>query len=309
MNRPLGTSSSLDARRDVGPQPGAPDPADRDCGLARLLDLALVLAGVAAVACALTLAVPGLLSGPAVMNGSARGTALVALCAAVPTLLGGVWWARGGATGGMVAVAGAAAYLVYNGFLLVFATPFNEAFLWYVATLGLALWTMVGLCLELWVRTTRLRADPPRWVAVYLWVVVALNALVWLARIVPALFDEHPTSMLAGTGLTTNPVYVQDLAFWLPAISWLAVGVWRRHPPRVALATAATVFWAIEALGVAVDQWMGHRADPVSEVASLTVVPAFLALAVIGLWPLLRLLPTLPAQVLPAPRRTVHHAE
>jgi hypothetical protein len=62
------------AREAVVPVVGAP---------ARLSG---ALAAVAAVAAALTCFVPGVLRGPAVMNGSARGTALVVLCLAVPIL-------------------------------------------------------------------------------------------------------------------------------------------------------------------------------------------------------------------------------
>ena len=51
------------------------------------------------------------------------------------------------------------------------------------------------------------------------------------------------------------------------------------------------MFWTVEAIGVAVDQWMGHRADPESSVVSLTVVPGFAVLAVlsgVALWLSLR---------------------
>jgi hypothetical protein len=41
------------------------------------------------------------------------------------------------------------------------------------------------------------------------------------------------------------------------------------------------VFWLIEDVGVAVDQWMGHRADPASDVASAGAVPMFLVLALV----------------------------
>jgi hypothetical protein len=45
--------------------------------------------------------------------------------------------------------------------------------------------------------------------------------------------------------------------------------------------------WVIEAISVAVDQWLGSRADPASAVASLSMVPAFAVLAVLGLLPLI----------------------
>src|SRR5215510_10434684 len=45
------------------------------------------LAAVAVVACGLTLYLPDVLHGPAAMNGSARGTALVLLVAGLPALM------------------------------------------------------------------------------------------------------------------------------------------------------------------------------------------------------------------------------
>jgi len=44
--------------------------------------------------------------------------------------------------------------------------------------------------------------------------------------------------------------------------------------------------YEIEAIGVAVDQWMGHAADPASTVASAAAVPMFATVFVIGLIPL-----------------------
>jgi hypothetical protein len=60
---------------------------------------------------------------------------------------------------------------------------------------------------------------PVRPVAVYVWVVAALNALAWLGRVVPALASGGQAAFLRGTGLPTSAVYVQDLALWLPFIA------------------------------------------------------------------------------------------
>jgi hypothetical protein len=197
---------------------------------------------------------------------------------------------------GLALATGAAAYLVYNAVLFVFATPFNRAFLVYEAMLGLGIVSLAALGSELWRRVSALSAPPPRWVAVFLWSVVGLNLLVWLSAIVPALLAADPRSMLDGTGLPTNPVYVEDLAFWLPAIGWLALGVWRRHPPRTALASAALWFWLVEAIGVAVDQTWGHHAGPASPVASDAAAVLFACTAVVGAVPLVRLLRCLPGR-------------
>jgi hypothetical protein len=91
---------------------------------------------------------------------------------------------------------------------------------------------------------------------------------------------------LEGTGLTTLPTYVQDLAFWLPSIAVAAVWMWRGMFWGRLFAGAVLVTWVIEAVGVAVDQWMGGAADPTSTVASASIAPMFAALAVIGMVPL-----------------------
>jgi hypothetical protein len=43
--------------------------------------------------------------------------------------------------------------------------------------------------------------------------------------------------------------------------------------------------WVLESASIAADQWYGHAAAPASPVASGALVPAFAALAVVGLIP------------------------
>lgn len=246
--------------------------------------LALVTAGIAVVVGAWTVADPGLLHGPAAMQGSARGTALVLLVVAVPVLVISVWRAGQGSGVALLTWGGALLYVVYNAVLLLFLTPFNSAFLTYVAMLGCALWS-VGYLLtvrELWVVGESLATGPRvRVVAAYLAVVVVLNAAAWLARVVPALDDPYPTPMLAGTGVPTNAIYVQDLAVWLPLLTVAAVACWHRRAWGLLVTGAMLVMLTLEGIGVATDQWFGSRADPTSPAASMTMVPAFAALAVV----------------------------
>ncbi len=254
-------------------------------------------AGVAAlvvVSTVPTFFVDGILNGTPVMNGSARGTALVMLTLALPVLVAGLATSARGSVWGRVAVIGALGYLTYNATLLVYATPFNQLFLAYVALLGLSLWSLVSALLDprpLVVADSRL---PARGIAGFIVAVVALNALAWLRSVVPAL-GEDPPGFLDGTGLTTNPIYVQDLAVWLPALAIVAVLLWRRRPSGVFLAGAGLVFWLLEAVGVAVDQWFGHRADPTSDVASQAGVVLFAVLATATLLPLALWLRSVPA--------------
>ena len=258
------------------------------------LRLAGVLAAVTAMACLTNLLVPDLLSGTAVMNGSAKGTSLVSLLVAVPLLAVYSWRAHLGSTHALMVITGATAYLLYNSVLFLFATPFNQAFLLYVSMLGLSVSTLVGASLALCNRVDELATDVPWWVPGYVWLVVALNTTAWLSRVIPAMLADDPTAWLAGTGLTTNPVIAQDLALWLPVMAWLGWGVWKARPALVALAAAGLLFWVVESLGIAIDQWWGHHADPSSTWASSGAAPIFVALALVGLLPTIRLFHSVP---------------
>ena len=181
---------------------------------------------------------------------------------------------------------GGLGYLLYNALMFVFATPMNTLFLGYVAMLSLALWSVVAVLVHTDVPglgqrfTDRL---PVRGLAGYVWVIVTLNALAWLGPITRGLVDGDPAAMLDGTGLISNPVYVQDLAVWLPLMAAAAWWLWQRRPWGHLVVPSVLVMWVVESVGIATDQWFGHRADPSSTVVSAALVPAFAVLAVVGL--------------------------
>jgi hypothetical protein len=145
------------------------------------------LASVSAVAAAATLFVPGILTGPAVMNGSARGTALVVLLVAVPTLLTAMWSTARGSVRALLVWLGTAGYLIYNAIMFAFATPFNRLFLGYMAMLSLSIWTVIVVLYQLDLLAIRhhvLPSMPVRGIAIYVWLVVMLNLVAWLSGIV-----------------------------------------------------------------------------------------------------------------------------
>ena len=251
--------------------------------------VSVALTAIAATAAAATLFGDGVLRGTAVMNGSARGTALVALFVAVPTLALSMVVAERGSARAVVAWLGAVTYLLYNAVLFLLATPFNQLFLLYCALFALAVWSAATLLHRMEVPAFAKRFGPrlpARALAAYLGAVAALNALAWLAQVAPAVLSDQPPAFLAGTGLTTNPIYVQDLSFWIPLMTVVAVWLWRRQAWGLVIAGALLTHSVIESVGVAVDQGFGHAADPTSPVASAAAVPLFAALAVIGLVPL-----------------------
>jgi hypothetical protein len=261
-------------------------------GIAYWLSGALAVA--AAASALLTYLVSDVLRGPAVMNGSARGTALVVLLVGVPVLACSLVLARRGSAIAVVTWLAATGFLLYNALMFVFATPANRLFLVYLAMLSLAVWSAGTL---LWQADTQaLRRliparGPARLAAGYLWALAVLNGGAWLVRILPSLAVSGEPAYLRGTGMTTNIVFVQDLALWVPLMAVVAAWLWRREPRGYLLGGASLVMGAIESVAVAADQWYGHAADPASTVVSAVLTPVFAALAVLSLavaWPLLR---------------------
>jgi hypothetical protein len=257
--------------------------------------LCAAVAAAVVVAAVPTFFVDAILNGTPVMNGSARGTALTMFALALPVLVVGLVTSIQGSIWGRIALIGALAYLTYNATLLVYATPFNQLFLAYVALLGLSLWSLVSALFDPRPPLVPGSGLPARGIAAFILTVVGLNALAWLRFVVPDL-GQDPPGFLDGTGLPTNPIYVQDLAVWLPALTIVAVLLWKRRPAGVFLSGAALVFWVIEAIGVAVDQWFGHRADPTSDVATQAGVVLFVVLAAATLVPLVLWLRAVPAR-------------
>ena len=177
--------------------------------------------------------------------------------------------------------------------LFCFATPYNNLFLIYVAYLSLALWSIVLLLRSTDLRAFGLRVSPrapTRVVAGFALVVVVLNAAAWLAGIVPTVLSSHPGEFLAETGLLTNPVYIQDLAIWLPLLSTAAIAAWCQHVWGLLITAAMLTLFVLECISISVDQWFGSHADPTSSASSMTMVPAFAVVSLVTAAPLIAFL-------------------
>jgi hypothetical protein len=243
---------------------------------------------VAAVTTALTFFVPGILRGTAVMNGSARGTALVLLIIAIPVVVLSMTYSARGSVRAAISWLGGLAYILYNSVLFVFITPVNRLFLLYVAMLAFSTWSVATVLYRIDVQALRSRfaaTMPGHAVAGYLLVIMALNGGAWLMRIIPAVFAGGSPEFLQGTGLTTNPIYVQDLSLWVPLMAVGGVWLWQRRAWGYLLVGVLLSLGVIEFVGVGVDQWFGHNADPASPVASAAFLPVGVVLAAVSLMP------------------------
>jgi len=255
--------------------------------------LSAALAVVALAAAIPTFVLDDVLHGPPVMVGSARGTALVMALVGVPLLVGSQLDVRRGRSRSLPLWLAGLGYLLYNAFMLLFATPFNALFLLYLTTFALALWGLIAVLSAIDVPAFADRVSPGvprRSIAVFCWVVAVLNTLAWLARVVPAGFEGVEPAFLAGTGLATGPGQIQDLAFWLPLMAVAGFWLWRGLALGYLVTTAVLAMWVAESITIAADQFLGSAADPGSPVASAAMVPVFAVVALVTLLPTLLLL-------------------
>ncbi|MFZ0324402.1 MAG: hypothetical protein WAN48_09760 [Actinomycetes bacterium] len=227
---------------------------------------------------------------PAASVGSARGTALTLLVVAFPVLLAGMALTARGSARGPLLWTGSLAYIAYNMVLFTFGVTFNRLFLLFVASLSLAVWSLVVVVPSVdrasieWSVSESL---PRRSIASFVAVVTTLFGLVWLKDIVPGLVDDARPAGLEGTVMLVNPIEVLDLGFTIPLAILAAVWLWRRRSWGVLLSGLVLVMLTIESISIAVDQWFASMADP--EFPS-GAVALFVVLTLVTLIPLIALL-------------------
>jgi hypothetical protein len=246
-----------------------------------------VLAGLAAFAASAASLVFGeVLRGPAAMNGSLQGTALVLIVVTLPTLVVSMALVSQGSAIALLGWLGALTSIAYQGVLFAFATPFNAFFFLYVAMLSLSVWGLVALASRTSVpdlaRAIGSRM-PIRIVAAYLVLSAGAFVLLWLRATVPAVLSSDPPAFLAGTGMTTGVGQVLDLGFTLPIMFVAAYLLLRRRALGYVLTGTMLVMLGIENVSIGVDQWLGALADPGSPVVSAALVPLFGVMSAIGI--------------------------
>ena len=192
----------------------------------RLAAIATVLAAIAAAA---GLLVSGLYVDAPNWVQQARGTDLATLFLAVPVLVVGMWAARRGQAAGRSAVVAGLLYLVYNYAIFAFSVAMNPLTAMHIAILGSALWSLVLGGREAVAGTEDLANRLNRRAAGGLLIAVGLLfGLMWLGPIAATSVTGILPADLVIAGISANPVYALDLAFFLPLCALAGIGLMRR---------------------------------------------------------------------------------
>jgi hypothetical protein len=245
--------------------------------------LSLAFAVTAAIACAVTAFNPGILREPdPATTGSMRGTAVVLLVVGVPVLVGAVLGAVEHAPRAGMVWLGTLVYALYNAAIFAIGTSFTRLFPVYLLMFALALWAVVTLAMRIDHASLPEHVTPGlrlRFYAVYLLLMVAGTAALWLGQLVPGLVDNTVPTGLDKTSMPTSLFHVMDFSIVLPLMTLAAVWLSRGQGRGYLLTGAFLIYGILEAIGVAVDQWFAHIEDPSSPLGGIAV---FGALAVVS---------------------------
>ena len=192
----------------------------------RLAALATVLAAVAALA---GLAVTGLYVDSPNWVQQAQGTDLATLGLAVPVLALGLWTASRGSSAGRLAVVAGLLYLVYNYAIFAFSVALNPLTAVHIAIFGLSLWSLLlaGRSAVEGAESVTDRLNR-RAAGGLLIGVAAMFGVLWLGQIATVATTGVLPPDLVKAGISSNPVYALDLAFFLPLCAIAGVGLLRR---------------------------------------------------------------------------------
>jgi hypothetical protein len=204
--------------------------------------LAAIATAFAAIAAAAGLVVAGLSRDSPSWVQQARGTDLATLFVAVPVLAVGLWTARRGSAAGRLAVIAGLLYLVYNYAIFAFSVAMNPLTAVHFAVLGLALWSLVlGGQIAVDASPAATERLNRRASAALLIGVAGMFGLLWLGQIATTTITGTLAPDLVRAGISSNPVYALDLAFFLPLCALAGIGILRRH--RAAAYALPMLIW------------------------------------------------------------------
>jgi hypothetical protein len=241
------------------PDPNAPGAAEAKAAAERRRSFpvaaAYLLATLVAFVSLLGIALPNIYQ-QETPNWAAQGVGqdCVDLLLAVPWLLFTGWLAARGSRRGLLLLAAAELYCVYEFAIYAFALHFNALFLAYCAALGLSFFALAATAMLL------SKVDVRRWYSEgpvlrvaggFLIAVGLLFAALWLSEVMPALLQGGTPRSIREAGLPTNPVYVLDLSIILPVHGVAGWALLKRRALGYALGPVLLGFDTLMALSIA----------------------------------------------------------
>ena len=146
-------------------------------------------------------------------------------------------------------------YVAYSYVVYSFAMYFSWLFLFYVATLGFSIYALIfglkGLNAEA-VKNAFSEKAPIKETGILLYIVGAIFGILWLKDIIGSYFSGIIPQSILEAGLPSNPVYIIDLAFLIPAFLLIARMATKKEASSYVYAIPLLVFNLIMSLNIIV---------------------------------------------------------
>jgi hypothetical protein len=237
---------------------------------------AVIATALAAAAALAGLTIPGLYVDAPNWVQQAKGTDLATLFLAVPVLVVGMWSASRSSSAGRLTVVAGLLYLVYNYAIFAFSVAMNPLTAVYIAIFGLSLWSLLLAGRSAVDGAEAVTARLNRRAAGGLLVGVGvLFGLLWVAQIAGTSATGVLPPDLIKAGLSSNPVYALDLAFFLPLCAIAGIGLLRRNS-AAAFAFPMLVWVPLMGAGVVGGMVL------IAVAGDLTVVPVAVVITALG---------------------------
>ena len=170
------------------------------------------------------------------------------LLVGVPALGIGLWYASRDSLAGRFVWLGALTYMTYMWATIALQVTFNQFFLGYVVLFGLSVFTLIGGVTatdpaEIQ-QSLELRISE-RVYGVFLWLIAASLAFLWLSELVPATVSGTPPLLVDEVGPQALASHFIDLSVVVPALAIAGYWLFQRRPWGYVFAGVGLVFGAL----------------------------------------------------------------
>jgi len=173
---------------------------------------------------------------------------ILILLVGVPALAVGLRYASVGSLRGRIVWLGALTYMTYMWATIALQITFNQFFLGYVVLFGLSVFTLIGGTTAVDPVAVQQTLDlrlPERVYGLFLWVIAAGLAFLWLAELVPATVSGTPPLLVEEVGPQALASHFLDLSIVVPALVLAGRWLFQRRPWGYVFAGVGLVFGAL----------------------------------------------------------------
>lgn len=177
-------------------------------------------------------------------------------------------------------------FIIYAFVIYSFDVQYNSLFLAYVAVLSLSFYAFFGKMMSINLESFQKHFSTntkAKHVGIFLMIIAILFYFQWLSQDIPAVLSNEAPADVTEIGISTNPVHVLDLGFFLPAMIITSILLWKKSAAGYLFAAPLLIFSILTGAGILIANALirlgGTSVSYVPDAVVGTVVGISIALA------------------------------